>query len=165
MITYPALKQGKVYYITSTSFEPCLQGSEPTAESLESRSAIFYSRKDRIEEPHEHVTKIRINKLRKGGLKLPGNAPVWFNLQDSGIFSVVKPDLGISKLCIINVYQNRCAPRCYTSRGDTYYFMGVPPTWTQESNGRRKSITQQWISQRLSVIISLYISIYKRFYR
>lgn len=68
--THAALKHGELSDISSTSFKPCLQGAELPAESLESRSAIFYSRKDRIEEQRECALKIRLNNVAKRAIKV-----------------------------------------------------------------------------------------------
>lgn len=61
---------------------------------------------------------------------LPGNAPIRFNLKDSGVVSIVKLDLWVSELCIINVHEHGYTAWCYSSRCDAYYLMGIPPGWT-----------------------------------
>lgn len=69
---------------------------------------------------------------------LPGYAPIRFNSKDCGVISVVKLDLWVSELCIVNVHEHWYTAWCYSSWGDTHDLMGIPPGWTDERKVREK---------------------------
>lgn len=61
---------------------------------------------------------------------LPGNAPVRLNLQDSGVFCVVKLDLGVPELSVVNVHQNRHAASGESGGGYTHNLTSISPEQT-----------------------------------
>lgn len=77
----------------------------------------------------------QIVNLQTQHISLPGNAPVRFNLQNSGVFCVVKLDFWVSELCVIDVHQDWGTARGQSSWCNAYYLTGIPPGQTEGGKG------------------------------
>lgn len=86
---------------------------------------------------------------------LPGNAPVGLYSQDSGVFSVVKFDLRVPELGVIDVHQHRGAACCQSRWWNADDLTGVSPEHTKGKNVPSNLRSEQQTSRKqfaLSVV-------------